>query len=345
MKPFSLIRLVALCFSAVIFSRPAVAQEEQGVEISALNQILPGLAEGKVDYDATTGIATGTNGVYVHYGSSVLTADTVAVNVKSGEAQADGHVRIESGDQLWVGDHISYNFKTKQMRSEQFRTGKAPVFAGGTQLTGNKSNNVYNARSAFVTTDDVDDPLYRVRASRIKVIPGKSLQMWNAVLYLGDVPVFYFPYYHRNLGPHANNFTVTPGYRSRYGAYLLNTYTWFLDDTASGKIHFDYRERRGVGAGPDLNLNLQRWGNLALKYYYQNDARPNSSTNAFPNFGLMPENRQRFYLGWQATPGAASHFSTPGSPIASQIWRHVMPFSRLTSRIFSVRSERFMGFS
>ena len=302
MKPFSLIRLVALCFSAVIFSRPAVAQEEQGVEISALNQILPGLAEGKVDYDATTGIATGTNGVYVHYGSSVLTADTVAVNVKSGEAQADGHVRIESGDQLWVGDHISYNFKTKQMRSEQFRTGKAPVFAGGTQLTGNKSNNVYNARSAFVTTDDVDDPLYRVRASRIKVIPGKSLQMWNAVLYLGDVPVFYFPYYHRNLGPHANNFTVTPGYRSRYGAYLLNTYTWFLDDTASGKIHFDYRERRGVGAGPDLNLNLQRWGNLALKYYYQNDARPNSSTNAFPNFGLMPENRQRFYAGWQATP-------------------------------------------
>ena len=302
MKLFPLIRLVALCFPTAIFSMAAAAQDEAGVEISALSQILPGVAEGKVDYDEKTGLATGTNGIYVHYGTAVLTADNIAVNIKTGDALADGHVRIESGDQLWVGEHIRYNFKTKQMQSEQFRTGKSPVFASGTQLTGDKSNNVYTAHSAFVTTDDVSDPLYRVRATRIKVIPGKSVQMWNAVLYLGDVPVFYFPYYHRNLGPHANNYTVTPGYRSRFGGYLLNTYTWFLDDTANGKIHFDYRERRGLGGGPDINLNLQRWGDLSLRYYFQNDARPNSSTNTFPNLGTMPQNRQRVYAGWQATP-------------------------------------------
>jgi hypothetical protein len=26
------------------------------------------------------------------------------------------------------------------------------------------------------------------------------------------------------------------------------------------KLHLDYRERRGVGAGPDLNLHLGQWG-------------------------------------------------------------------------------------
>src|ERR1035437_281083 len=33
-----------------------------------------------------------------------------------------------------------------------------------------------------------------------------------------------------------------------------------------------------------------------------NDARANSSTNIYPAYGKIPENRQRFYLGWQATP-------------------------------------------
>ena len=83
---------------------------------------------------------------------------------------------------------------------------------------------------------------------------------------------------------------------------MLNTYSWFLGDTADGKIHLDYRERRGLGGGPDLNLHLERWGELSLKYYYQNDAHANTSTNATLNYGHIPENRQRFYAGWQATP-------------------------------------------
>jgi LPS-assembly protein len=299
MKPFSTLALI-LCLALSAFS--VAAQDESAWEVQALSQIIPGTVEGKVDYDQAAGVATGTNGVFVRYGTTVLTADNASLNMKSGDVEADGNVRIESGDQLWVGDHIHYNFKTKQMRSEQFRTGKAPVFAAGENLTGDVSNRVYTAHNAFITTDDAADPLYKVRASKIKIIPGKSVQMWNAVLFVEGVPVFYFPYYQRNLGPRANNFTTTPGYRSRYGAYLLNTYTWFLGDVADGKIHVDYRERRGVGAGPDVNVHLGQWGELGLKYYYQNDSRPYTGTNGLPNFGHIPENRQRFYLGWQATP-------------------------------------------
>ena len=303
MKPFPAIALIIV---AVVLRFSAIAQEEQSWEVQALNQIIPGTVEGRVDYDMGSGLATGTNGVFVRYGAAVLTADSATVNMKTGDVQADGNVRIESGNQIWVGDHIFYNFKSRQMRSEQFRTGRSPVFAGGVGLAGNTSNRVYTAHNAYVTTDDASDPAYRVRASSIKIIPGKSVQMWNAVAYVEGVPVFYFPYYQRNLGPRANNFTITPGYRSRYGAYFLNTYTWYLGDVADGKIHADYRERRGVGAGPDLNLHLGQWGEATLKYYYQNDRNANytSPTNVFPQIGNyhIPENRQRFFLGWQATP-------------------------------------------
>ena len=85
----------------------------------------------------------------------------------------------------------------------------------------------------------------------------------------------------------------------------MTTYTWWLNDSLDGALHMDYRNLRGLGVGPDLNLRLGRWGNGEFKYYYLHDQRPGTSlsTNKFPNLsGAIPENRQRIYFGWQATP-------------------------------------------
>ena len=301
MIKFSAIALFV--FSCAVFPFTTLAQESDSLEIKALNQIIPGLPEGQVEFDMASSTAHYTKGIFVRNGDTILTADSASISMQTGEAVADGHVRIEQGDQLWVGEHIRYNFKTRQMQSEQFRTGKSPVFAAGEGLTGDATTNqTYTARHVFVTTDDVADPAIRVRASRVKIVPGKYIEMWNAVLFLGDVPSFYFPYYRRNLGEHANNLNLAGGYRTAYGAFLLTGYSWYLNDEADGKFHLDYRSKRGVGLGPDLNLHLGRWGEASIKYYYLRDDAPNTGTNGLPDFGPVHENRQRFYLGYQATP-------------------------------------------
>ncbi len=302
MKPFSAIALLLFMALSVFSVAAQGAPEAPSWEVDALSKIIPGTVEGKMDYDPATGTAVGTNGVYVKYGNTTMTADNASLNMQSGEVVGDGHVRIESADQLWVGEHIRYNFKTHQMQTEEFRTGKWPIFSSGANLTGNSSNKVYYANDAYVTTDDTADPEFRVHATRIKIVPGKYVEMWNAVLYADGVPVFYFPYYKRNLGPHANNFTVSPGYRSTYGGFLLGTYNWFAGTNADGKIHADYRTKRGVGLGPDVNLHLGDWGQFGLKYYYLNDQKPNTSTNAFPQYGSIPQNRQVLKFTWMDTP-------------------------------------------
>lgn len=292
--------LLACLLLAALACLSAAAEDAPPV-IKALSDVLPGGPVGEMIYGMSDDTILWTNGVYFSSEGTVLTADSATVNVKTGDVKADGHVHIESGDQLWVGDHIDYNFKTKLIHTEEFRTGEAPVFAAGTQLSGN-SNRIYTAQNAMITTDDISDPAYRVRASRVVIIPGKTVQMWNAVFYIGTMPVFYFPYYERNLGKRVNNLSFTPGYRSRYGPYLLSTYSWYLGDAADGKIHVDYRSYRGPGAGPDVNLHLGQWGEASFKYYYTHDQRPNNDTNGLPFYGNIPNNRQRFYLGWQATP-------------------------------------------
>ncbi|MFZ0829152.1 MAG: LPS assembly protein LptD [Verrucomicrobiia bacterium] len=291
--------IARLAFLFAVFLSVVPVRAQPSLVVQALNQIIPSAPAGNVDF--TGDKAYGTN-VFMQYSNITLIADSAIFDYQTGEVTADGHVRIEEGDQIWVGEHIRYNYKTHQMQSEQFRTGKPPAFAQGQQLQGDITNQTYNARHAYVTTDDVSQPEFYVRSSHIKIVPGKYIEMWNAVFYMNGVPAFYFPYYRHELGPYANDWNFVPGYRTAYGAFLLNTYTWHFNEAVDGKFHLDYRSTRGVGLGPDLNLHLGQWGDAALKYYYLNDQNPNTSTNGTPWTNGIPNTRQRYYLGYQGTP-------------------------------------------
>jgi LPS-assembly protein len=284
--------MLALALCVLALPVALQAQQRPGWVIEALNE------NGWVEFDFQTGQGRGTNGVLVRYGSAFLTADEVSVNQQSGEVIADGNVHVQSEEQIWAGEHIRYNFRTKMIEAEQFRTGRAPVFAEGEGLYGDLTNHVYTATNGVITTDDVSEPAFKVRAKHLKIIPGDKLEAHHATLYVGGVPVFYFPYYSRNIGPHANNFNFIPGYRSSWGPFLLGNYHFYMGDALEGTAHVDYRGRRGPGLGPDLNYHLGRWGDGTLKYYYMYDQDPGTD-GGDPNIN---KNRQRVYFGYQSNP-------------------------------------------
>ena len=281
--------LLALALLAASLPRVARAQAETPWHVSA----------GWVERSFKTKTALATNAVTIRFGGAVLTADSVQLNEDSGEVEADGRVRIQRDDMIWAGEHIKYNFKTRTMATALFRTGKSPVFAEGAAVDGGgKTNAAYTARGAFVTTDDVSEPFTKVRASSITIYPGQRIVARNATLYVGEVPAFWFPYYSHSLDENSSQFFLTPGYRSKFGPYLLGGYRWFLNDQLDGTFHLDYRLERGVGVGPDFNFHLGRWGEGKLKYYYLNDLDPGTNGAGF----TLPDNRQRFHFAYDATP-------------------------------------------
>ena len=263
---------------------------------SASNEVV--FVSGEAVFNLQDKSVTFTNGAILRGNGAVLTAESGSLNNETGECIAGGRVRIQRGDQLWAGEHIRYNFKTHQMVAEQFRTGKPPMFAAGMGLGGDLTNHVYHATNAVITSDDMAEPAFKIRAQHMKIIPGKRIEATSATLYAGDVPIFYFPYFSRNLGPRANNFNFTPGYDTSFGPFLLNDYTWFLNDPLDGKFHLDYREKRGVGVGPDVNFHLGRWGDGSIRYYYTHDHDAGTNVSGVN----LPENRQRVYFSYQATP-------------------------------------------
>jgi len=236
----------------------------------------------------------------------VLVADEATVNTTTGQVNAEGRVRIQSDEMVWVGEHVSYNFMTKQMEARQFRAGKAPMFVGGEGLAGDTTNQIYTATNGYITLDDYAKPLLHVRTKRLTVYPDKKFVGHGTTLHIGSVPIFYLPYYAQRLDQTKPAFTFTPGYRSRFGGFILGGYEWNWGDAFDSKIHVDYRTKRGVGLGDDLNLHFGRWGDATIKYYYADDQ--NAETNSLGK--KFPYDRQRLEFNWLASPFTNTTFKS-----------------------------------
>jgi LPS-assembly protein len=232
-----------------------------------------------VEFDPRTGRMTAKNGVTVSYTppngiKAELSANSVSLDQPSGEIEAEGRVFLRNGSQSWKGGKLKYNFKTGVLDSGEFRTAYAPFYAGGLSLSADTETQTYVATNAFVTPDDLAEPVYTIRCKSLKVVPGKRITAKHATAYLGKVPVWYLPVWTRSLERHRNYWVTTPGYRSIYGPYLLTKYVWNPTEKLEASIAMDYRQRRGVGIGPEIKLELGRWGKIGAGGYITRDDDP-----------------------------------------------------------------------
>ena len=298
MKLLRLSCIVLFAWGAGWSLAAAEETEDQTLEIETL---VPGAGD-TVEFNWVSGIANITNDFVVRYRGAVLTAHRGKLNLETHEMNADGAVSLQFENQVWRGERLQYNFLTREIHAEEFRTGRAPFFATGAGLSGDRTNNIYSATNAFVTTDDVEKPGFRVRARRLSIVPGKYFVARDAVLYFGNVPVFYFPYYRRNFDRQQDSFHFTPGYRSVYGPYLLGSYNWYWEEKLYGSLHADYRLKRGFGAGPDAFYDAGILGEGSARYYYLRDHEPGSLifTNGIPTSSTngIPIDKDRYRLSF-----------------------------------------------
>jgi len=138
------------------------------------------------------------------------------------------------------------------------------VFAAGENLQGDISNKVYTAQHAYVTPDDVSDPAVRIRASRIRMVPGQYIEAWNRrAVREGRAGVLLSV-----LQAQSGRAREQPRFSARLPQPLRAVFADDLhlvaDDSMDGALHADYRVERGLGVGPDLNLHFGRWGEAEL---------------------------------------------------------------------------------
>ena len=147
-----------------------------------------------MDFDQKTGEIIGRGSVVVVHDKTRLYADQVRVNSKTKDAEASGHVRLRQGVRQWQTDNLKYNFETGAMSSDKARIQMEKGLFVESQSVESEDHGSYIMKDSYVTTSDYAQPGYRLRAKTIILYPQKKISFRDVVLYVGKVPVFYFPY-------------------------------------------------------------------------------------------------------------------------------------------------------
>jgi LPS-assembly protein len=237
-------------------------------------------ADGQNTYHGD--IATADENVIVHYKDETVFADHVIYDRSTKVVIANGNVRIFSDSRVYRGDSITYNLETKAMESSAFLGGEYPKFLSAKHVT-TPGINHYRLTNASFTTSNREKPSFQLKAGTIEYRPGDQVVLKNMVLYVGDVPVFYFPIFVQSLTDSRPAYQFQVGTGGQFGAFIENKYNFVVNDQMRGTVEFDAREKRGYAGGVDVQYFPTITSEILLKTYYVQDNLYSRANSAVPN--------------------------------------------------------------
>ena len=253
-------------------------------------------------------MATADGNCILTYKGDVIYADHIIYDRSTKVVTATGNVRIYTGLRVYRGDMITYNLETKAMTSANYRAIDYPRFVSGKKVTTPELNH-YRLTDASFTTSNREHPSFHLEAGTMEYRPNQDVVMKNVVLYVGDVPVFYFPIFVQSLVDKRPAYQFEVGAGGRFGPFLDNKYNFVLDDHLRGSAELDYREKRGFAGGIDLQYFPSVHSDLIFKSYFAQDLLYRSPTPGVANpvsrgdlsdsqvfDGVPSENRYRLSL-------------------------------------------------
>ena len=130
-------------FTLSLLALPA-ALSAQGLIPGTITPLAGGRRRRGTTWPPGTAHACVTNGVTVVYGEAVLTARQILANptTRSGRGRRPRRGSKRASSCGPANTFFWYDFKTRQIEAEQFRTGEPPMFAQGQMLTADITNRV-----------------------------------------------------------------------------------------------------------------------------------------------------------------------------------------------------------
>jgi len=217
--------------------------------------------------------------VVVAVGETTLYCDFAQYDHDTRNVLVSGNVRIFRNGSVFQGDRAIYNLDSKNFTGADFRTASGPFMAEAHTLSSTQPR-VFEASKGFFTTDDVADPSFSIRAKTVRFLQDDRTEYENVTVYLGRVPVLWLPYLYQPADK-AQSFSIVPGSRGSWGAFLLTRYAFPISDTALGEVRLDFLSKRGVAIGLDSTWQAKStatspsWGRF--RSYYLNDSAPGTN--------------------------------------------------------------------
>jgi lipopolysaccharide export system protein LptA len=228
------------------------------------------LSGDNMEYKTDEGKFVASGHVILRQKNQVLYCDRAEFYRERQEAHAEGNVILDSDKGSVWADKAFYNFRTKKGEFSNARIIFTPIY-GRAETISKIRDNYYVMADGFLSTSDYDDPEWRVKSRHIEIYPGNKAVARKSTMYFGGVPVMYLPKYVQDLRKDRPHFSVIPGYKKGWGAFVITSYRVYPMDKVETVYHYDYRERKGAAWGIDIGLTPEKFGHSLLKTYFMSE--------------------------------------------------------------------------
>lgn len=215
----------------------------------------------------------------------LLKADEIDYDTETGEAEARGHVHYEnftSGEILFC-DRAEYNLETQEGKFYNVR-GSSPAKIDarpGILTTSNpfifqgkwaeRLKNRYILYDGFITSCRLPRPWWRLSGPKFDIVPGERAIAQKARFLVGNVPIFFFPYFYKSLAKqprHSGFLTPKFGTSSRLGFVYGLGYFLAINRSYDVMYNATYFTQRGLAHAVEFrgkptdksDFNLNVWG-------------------------------------------------------------------------------------
>lgn len=183
----------------------------------------------------------------IDYGSSNIMADSLFLDLKKEKAYSMGPTRMRDGDQLLIGEDVSYDIKTQKGLLKKGLSFIENGFYSGEEIR-KIGNNVYDIDGGSFTTCDLAEPSYWFWAKAMRIYQKDKVVGKHVLAYVNHLPIFYFPFVTMSIkrGRHPGFLIPEPGYNTTEGKYVKDiTYYYPYKDYADLSAGIDLTEKRG----------------------------------------------------------------------------------------------------
>lgn len=254
---------VALASAFLLFCKSAFAQDDKKAVV----------CNGDiVEYFEQERKVVGTGNVVIDYEDVKLTADKAVVYIDTKDAYCEGNVVLYQEEGIFTGERIVYNFETKKGRLVKGAGVTPPVYEKSeeTDKVGEKE---VMMRRGYITTCEFEKPHYRIQSKSISVFLGDKVVARNALFFVGNYPIMWFPRYRYSLIEDRPHILVIPGYDKQWGMFVLTKTRYEINADAKGNILLDYREKRDFASGLDYIYKTKKFGKGKLRLYYMDERK------------------------------------------------------------------------
>jgi len=274
----------------------------------AANDQIPKLKSGqsiivdgdKVEFFEKENKIVAEGNVSIKYGDVTLFCDRIEVNTRTQKAACYGNVRITHPEGVLTGEYIMYDLLNQKAQILDADVKSFPWF-GQAGETAKVDENEYLLKKGSVSTCDLDKPHYRIAAQEIRIFPDDKVIAKNAVIYLGKVPVMWFPYYYHPIIESRAKAQFIPGQSSDWGYFLLSAWRFYIKGNTKVDVLLDYRTKKGFAEGANFyyftkDLGLPGLGEGLFRMYFiqQNEKGTYDPTPFRDEDNADPELRKRF---------------------------------------------------